>query len=100
MICAYMLVMTLAAQIQVGDYLFMIDGKELKGLQNEVIRSLLKGPLGSKVAITVLKKSRQWAPQQIVLSRFPSRTGQSSFLITNQASVAIKTHQAVTTRQH
>lgn len=100
MIRAYMLVMTLAAQIQVGDYLFMIDGKELKGLQNEVIRSLLKGPLGSKVAITVLKKSRQWAPQQIVLSRFPSRTGQFSFLITNHASVAIKTHQAVTTRQH
>ena len=100
MIRAYMLVMTLAAQIQVGDYLFMIDGKELKGLQNEVIRSLLKGPLGSKVVITVLKKSRQWAPQQIVLSRFPSRTGQSSFLITNHASVAIKTHQAVTTRQH
>ena len=59
---------------EVGDYLWKVDGTELKGLRNEAIRSLLTGPVGTKVEITVLKKRLQWAPHTVCLARFPSRS--------------------------
>ena len=39
--------------VQVGDYLWKVDGKELKGLENAAIRALLQGPVGTQVCLSV-----------------------------------------------
>ena len=39
--------------VQVGDYLWKVDGKELKGLENAAIRALLQGPVGTQVCLLV-----------------------------------------------
>jgi len=61
--------------IAVGDYLWQCDGNEVKALSNDAIRSLLKGPVGTKVELTILQRRNNWAPLRISLARFPSRTG-------------------------
>ena len=56
--------------VQVGDYLWKVDGKELKGLENAAIRALLQGPVGTQVCRSV--SAPVWMCVRVRASSFAS----------------------------
>ena len=65
-------------QIQVGDVVKEIDGKEPNRMSGDVLRSMLAGPVGSSVVMTILRNTEKREFEVSLICTVPSKEKQTA----------------------